>query len=211
MRYLKERGQNVDLQILDNEASAEYKTLMTETWKVDYQLVPPDNHRHNAAEREIRTFKAYFLSILAGIAYDFPRNLWDILLPQTEMTLNLLRQSKTNPDISAWEAFNGVFSYNHTPLGPLGCRVIIHKNTGNRLSWDYRGQDGWGYGVAVYHYRCQNVIAHNTKAAQVSDTVEFRHHHITQPSPTSNGRYLHGMQTLTGALKNAPTVAYDAQ
>ena len=127
------------------------------------------------------------------------------------MTLNLLCQSKTNPDISAWEAFNGIFSYNHTQLGPLGCRVIIHKKNVNRYSWDYRGQDGWGCGVAMHHYRCQNVIAHNTKAAQVSDIVEFRHHHITQPSLTSDGRVLHGMQTLTGALKNSPIVACDAQ
>ena len=58
------------------------------------------------------------------------------------MILNLLRQSKTNPEISAWEAFNGVFSYNHTPLSPLGCRVLIHKKTGNRNSWDYWGKEG---------------------------------------------------------------------
>ena len=211
MQRLKAKNQHVDLQILDNEASAEYKKLMTETWKVAYQFVPPDNHRRNAAERAIRTFKAHFIAILAGIAPDFPRNLWDLLLPQTEMTLNLLRQSNSNPKISAWEAFNGVFSYNHTPLGPLGCRVLIHKKTGNRNSWDYRGAEGWGYGVAEYHYRCQKVISKATKATQVSDTVEFRHHHITQPSLTSDDRILHGVLTLTGALKKAPTVACDAQ
>ena len=142
---------------------------MTETWKVAYQLVPSDNHRRNAVENEIRTFKAHFLSILAGIADDFPNNFWDLLLPQTEMTLNLLRQSKTNPDISTWEAFNSVFSYNHIPLGPLGCRVIIHKKTGNRSSWDYKGKEGWGCGVVKDHYRCQNGIAKDTSVTQVSD------------------------------------------
>ena len=83
MQRLKEKNQHVDLQILDNEASAEYKKLMTNTWKVAYQFVPPDNHRRNAAERAIRTFKAHFIVILAGIATDFPRNLWDLLLQQT--------------------------------------------------------------------------------------------------------------------------------
>ena len=83
MQSLKERNHHVDLQILDNEASVEYKKLMTEKWKVKYQLVPPQIHRRNAAEREIRTFKAHFLSILAGVADDFPRNLWDLLIPQT--------------------------------------------------------------------------------------------------------------------------------
>ena len=68
--------------------------------------MPPDLHRRNAAERAIRTFKAHFLAILAGVAIDFPRHLWDLLLPQTELTLNLLRQSTANPQISACEAFN---------------------------------------------------------------------------------------------------------
>ena len=51
----------------------------------------------------------------------------------------------------------------------------------------------------------------STKAEQISDTVEFRHQHITQPTLTSNDRVLHGMQNLTGALKDAPTVACDTQ
>ena len=140
MQRLKERYHHVDLQILDNEASAEYKKLMTEKWKVKYQLVPSHIHRRNAAERAIQTFKAHFLSVLAGVADDFPRNLWDLLIPQKELTLNLLRQSNSTPEISAWEAFHGVFSYNHTPLGPLGCRVIIHKKVGARYTWDFRGK-----------------------------------------------------------------------
>ena len=41
MQRLKEKNQHVDLQILDNEVSAEYKKLMTDTWKVAYQFVPP--------------------------------------------------------------------------------------------------------------------------------------------------------------------------
>ena len=60
-------------------------------WKSKYQLVPPHTHRSNAAERAIRTFKAHFLSILAGVAPDLSRNIWDLLLPQAELTLNLLR------------------------------------------------------------------------------------------------------------------------
>ena len=42
-------------------------------------------------ERATRTFKAYFLSVLAGIADSFPNYIWDRLLSQTELTLNLLR------------------------------------------------------------------------------------------------------------------------
>ena len=77
MRRLTNNKLTVDLQILDNEASAEYKRAITEKWNTNYQLVPPNMHQSNAAERAIRTFKAHFISILAGVAPDSPRNLWD--------------------------------------------------------------------------------------------------------------------------------------
>ena len=89
-------------------------------------------HMRNAAEQAIRTFKAHSLAILSGVAPYFPRHSWDLLLPQTKITLNLLRQATANPAISAWEYFNGKFNYNATPLGPLGISVIVHIKTGLR-------------------------------------------------------------------------------
>ena len=92
----------VDIQILDNEASAEYKRTIKKKWNADYQLLPPNTHQSNAAERAICIFKAQFLSILAGVTLDFPINLWDLLLPQTELTLNLLRQATIDPTQSVF-------------------------------------------------------------------------------------------------------------
>ena len=105
---------------------------MRDRWGVKFQFFPPDMHRQNAAEQAIRTFKAHFLAILAGVSHDFPRHLWDLILTQTEMIPNLLRKATANPSISAWEFFNGKFNYNATPLGPLGIRVIIHTKTGRQ-------------------------------------------------------------------------------
>ena len=91
-------------------------------------------HRRNTAERAIRTCKAYFLAILAGVADDFPRHLWDLLPPQAELTLNLLRQSSANPKILAWGHFNGVFNYDATPLSLLDISVIAHIKPGKHPS-----------------------------------------------------------------------------
>ena len=74
----------LDLQILDNEASTEYKRIIKYELGVGYQLVPPHIHRRNTAERAIRTFKECFLSTLARTAPTFPKNLWGLLLPQTQ-------------------------------------------------------------------------------------------------------------------------------
>jgi hypothetical protein len=90
MTRLAARGLSVDLQILDNEASAANKHTITFTWQAKFQLVTPDMHRWKRAEQAIRMFKAHFLSILAGVDPTSPPYLWNLLLPQTELTLNLL-------------------------------------------------------------------------------------------------------------------------
>ena len=115
---------------------------MQQKCNVTYQLVTPDLHRRNAAKRAIRTFKAHFLAILAGVATDFPRYLWDLLLLQTEITLNLLRQSTADPTISSWEFFSGPFNYDATTLVPLGTGVISQDKPSKRKSWGFRGKDG---------------------------------------------------------------------
>jgi hypothetical protein len=101
MTRLAARGLSVDLQILDNKASTAYKEAIIFKRKATFQLVPPDMHHRNRAERAIRTFKDHFLAILAGVDAAFPPYLWDLLLPQAELTLNLLRQATLNPRISA--------------------------------------------------------------------------------------------------------------
>jgi hypothetical protein len=101
MTRLTNKGHLDNLQILDNEASTEYKRTIKTKWKACFQLVPPHVHRRNQAERVIRTFKDLFIAILAGINKTFPKSLWDLLLPQAEMTVNLLRQSTILPTMSA--------------------------------------------------------------------------------------------------------------
>ncbi|KAL7542248.1 hypothetical protein ACHAWF_007125 [Thalassiosira exigua] len=204
MERLAEKELDVDLQILDNEASEAYRELITKTWKHKFQLVPPNMHRRNAAERAICTFKAHFLSILAGAAPDFPWCLWDLLIPQAEMTLNFLRNAKSSKQMSTWEFFSGPFNYNATPLGPLGARVIAHNKPGVRNSWDFRDEDGWGIGAAMLHCRSQQYVGCPTHEERVNDTVVFRHPSIHQPRPTPEDRLQHGMQQLTKTLSDAP-------
>ena len=143
----------VNLQILDNEASKEYKTIIKDQWKIKYQLLPSHIYRQNTSERAIQTFKAHLLSILAVVANDFSRCHWDQLLPQAELTLNLLCLARVQPDISAWDFLMGPFKYDATLLGTLGFPVMIHKKASNRKSWDFCSRKGWSEGVSLEHYR----------------------------------------------------------
>ena len=138
--------------------------------------MPPDVHRRNAAERATRTFKAHFLGILAGIERSFPRSLWDTLLPQLELKLNLLLQSTLAPDISAWEYYNGHINYNATSFSRIGCKVAIHNKAGLRKTWYLRAQEGSSIDSALHHYHCHTVVDTTTKAVLISDTVNFYHY-----------------------------------
>ena len=163
MSRLQKNGHNVDLQILDKKCSTAYKLQIEEKWKSTFQLFPPDMHRHNTAERMIQTFKAHFLSILDGVSITFPNFLWDKLLPQTELTLNILRQSNIAPVISAWEHFNVPLNFKATPFAPLGIPIVIHNKPGTLRSWDFRGRKGFTISPALEHYRCFQVADATTK------------------------------------------------
>ena len=90
MLRLKRAGIVPRKHILDNEVSEAMRDVIRDEYSMDMELMPPGCHRRNAAEVAIRDFKAHLLSVLA-VAKGFPPSLWDRLLPQAEITVNLLR------------------------------------------------------------------------------------------------------------------------
>jgi hypothetical protein len=90
------KGFKPKLQTLDNEASTTLKNFFTING-VEYQLGPPHCHRRNAAERAIQTFKEHFVAGLSLVDPNFPLHLWDRLLQQAEIALNLLQTSRLHP------------------------------------------------------------------------------------------------------------------
>ena len=69
---------------------------------MELQLVPPHIHRKNKAKKVISTSKDHFITGLASIRRKMPMHLWCRMLPQALLTLNLLRQSRTNPSLSEY-------------------------------------------------------------------------------------------------------------
>ena len=125
-------GLKPQLNWLDNEASKALKTFIAQE-QTQYQLTPPHIHRRNAAERAIRTFKNHFISGLCSVDKNFPLHLWCHLLDQVELTLNMLRTPRINPNLLAHEQLHGMHNFNATPLTPLGTKCIAHvmKNLAN--------------------------------------------------------------------------------
>ena len=204
MMRLAARGLVVNLQVLGNEASAAYKEAITVKWRAKFQLVPPDMHCRNQAERAIRTFKSHFMSILAGVDSVFPPYLWDLLLPHAELTLNLLRQSMLNPQISAWDYFQGPFDFNKMPLGPVSVWVLICAKPVTQRSWDFCAKQGFYIGPALDSYRCFKLVNADTKSQCILDTVEFFHKFLAIPSSSADNRIIHGLQQVARVPAGAP-------
>ena len=115
---------NPKFHILDNEASNEYQNEIKKRTKM--QMVPPDTHRRNIAEWAIQTFKNHFIAILAGVDPKFPIVLWCKLLPQAEVTLNLMCPSNIAPKVSAHAYVHCQFDYDAIPLAPMGCAMHLY-------------------------------------------------------------------------------------
>jgi hypothetical protein len=145
------RGLKPKLMKLDNEASKLLKTYLHQQ-NITFQLVPPYSHIINATERAIRSFKDHLIAGLCSTDKSFPMHLWDILLPQAVITLNMLRTSRINPKLSASTHIDGQYDFNRAPMVPPGTRIIAHETPSRRRTWEPHGQDGWYIGPALEHY-----------------------------------------------------------
>ena len=209
MTRLKRAGVKPKKHVMDNEVSESMKNMIRDDYKLSLEIVPPGMHRRNAAEVAIRNFKAHFLSILAGTADDFPLSLWDRLLPQAELTLNLLRKSNANPRLSAYAFLCGSFDYNKMPLAPLGCKVQVHEKADQRGSWAFHSVDGWYLGTSDEHYRTHICHVKDTRSDRLCDTVQFQHKSITNPTLSDADKLMHALSHCSKLLQREPTEEND--
>jgi hypothetical protein len=208
--FLTERGLKPVLQKLDNEAPGKLQTFMQQK-DVSFQLVPPRQHRRNAAERAIATWNDHFVATRVTTDPAFPLHLWCRLIDQASTTLNLLRQSRINPRLSAEAQLNEAFDYNKTPFAPPGTRVVVHEKPDTRRTWDSHGVDGWYIGRAPKHYRCHRVYVSKTASERIADTVDFFPYHCEMLKTSSADAARHATIALTQALQNpAPATPFAA-
>jgi len=172
INFFRSRGFNPVFERMDNETSAELQRYLKQS-SITVQYVAPHQHRANKAERAIRTFKNHFIAILSGTDPDFPLSAWDLLLPQAELTLNMMRGSTVNPYISAYQQLHGHFDFGKTPLAPPGIKVLIHEKPQQRATWAPHGIEGWYVGPALQHYRCYDVLAKATNRIRTTDTLSW--------------------------------------
>ena len=70
-------------------------------------------------------------------------NLWDKIIPQAIITLNLLRCSRLNPKLSTYAQVYGAFDFDNKTLAPPGTKVMVHEKPDNRNIWDSHTFEAW--------------------------------------------------------------------
>ena len=76
---------------------------------------------------------------------------WERLLPQCDITLNILRSLRRQTNLSSYAATFGNFNFNQTHLAPPGKRVLVHKTTKHRASFAPHRVYGWYIGPSLDH------------------------------------------------------------
>jgi hypothetical protein len=172
---------------------------------VEYQLVPHHCHLRNAAERAIRALEEIFVSGISSLDPTFPLHLCDRLLPQVEITLNLLQTSRLHPQLSAAAHFHGLVDYNKAAFAPPGCKIIAQEKPVKRHTWSPQGQNGYSLGPVMHHYRCQNVNISSMASERIVDTLGFFPHNYQMPQLSSTDRLIMAAKHMTDALQNPHT------
>jgi len=111
----------------------------------------------------------------------FPTILWSKLVGQAQDTLNMLRTSRCNPRLSAFQVLNGTHDYNRVPFAPPGTRATIFNPPEMRASWGSRALDAWYVGPAWKHYRCAEFQVPSTGGYRISGQANFYPQHCKAP------------------------------
>ena len=147
-----------------------------------------------------RNFKEHFITALATVDMHCPLQLWDEFLPQVELTLNMLRFSRRNPNKSANQEVYGNFDFNKTPLAPLGTKALVYDDPAARASWAPHATDGYYVGPASNHYRCLRFYIPATRRFRFSDTWRLYPAHSQVPVTSQHDNSISTAAELIKAL-----------
>lgn len=206
-KYLRIRGYRPKLHRLDNETSKDVEDFIAEQ-NAKHQYTPPDIHRTNIAERMIRTWKNHMCAVRAGTPKTYRLSNWCKDLEQVDITINMMRPCTQNPNLSAYEAMEGMFSFDATPMAPIGTECMIHVKPSRRHTWGYHSMKAWYFAPALKHYRCIKVVT-DAGAVRITDTFKFLHHTLPTPTVSATDRIVKATQNLRRAIDGNTTTAPD--
>ena len=102
-------------------------------------------------------------------------------MPQADITPNLLRSSRRQPNLSAYACLNGNFDFHQSPLAPPGTRVVVHITPAQRPNMGPHGIDGWCIGPSIEHYHCHKCYIPSTFGVRDALTIDWFPNNVPFP------------------------------
>ena len=180
--YLTKQGFKPSFNIIDNVVSKAIKKYLDEE-EIKMQAVEPNNHRVNAAEHAIQTFKNHFVAGLSIGDKDFPTISWCKLIQQAQDS-HLLRTSRVHPKVSAFHILEGVNNFNRNPWAPPATRATIFNPPETHTAWGSCALGAWYIGPVWDHYRCLKFQIPSTGGIQTSGQYQLYRQHFELPIKT---------------------------
>jgi hypothetical protein len=198
--YLTNRGFKPQLNVMDNQCSKTIQKFI-ESSNAKIQLVNPDDHRVNAAERAIQKWKNHWLAGMGTLDPNCPIQLWCQFIEQGQDTLNMSRTSRVNPKLSAYAILDGQFEFDRTPMAPVGTKALVFLDPKKRTTWQSHAVDAWYVGPAKKHYRCYKFYIPETKGYRIANTAKFYPAHCKTPTIEPGDTIRLAAQDLIAAIK----------
>ena len=101
------------------------------------------------------------------------------------ITLNLLRNLRANPDLSAYDYVFGPYDLNTSHMAPPGTRVIVHGKPGNHILWVHHVTKGWYIGPQLEHYRCMQCYTPAIGIVIITDNLQYIPKEFDLPKKTT--------------------------
>jgi len=92
--------------------------------------------------------------------------------------------------MSAYEALDGEFDYNKTPLCPFGTKALIYDAPIRRTMWAPHTLDGWHLGPAMQYYRCGQYFINSTRATTIASSTHHFSAHYEMPTISADNNTL---------------------
>ncbi len=198
---LKRAGIVPKKHVLDNKVSENMKNHIRDKCKFDMELVPPGCHQRNTAEVAIRNLKPIFSVYSQAYPTTFP------------LAYGTGYSHKQKSLSTSYANLMPLPPYQHTrisvdPLTATKCRshrwdamLKFHEKTDKQGTWAFHSVDGWYLFTSPEHYRTHNCHIKHIKSERLSDTVQFQHKRITNPSITHADKVMHALAECIKALQ----------
>ena len=147
-------------------------------------------------------FNNNFISALCTMDHHSPLYLWDCLLHQFNLTLNMLWQPQINPGLSEYKQVDSAQIFERTPLALLGYKVQINEIPHQRCTYDPNSVNGWYLGPEVNHYRSYTWYNIFTQE-EILHYIQYLFYHIfmKMPSFSSRDMAIHTVAYMEKALQ----------